>query len=172
MTKLLIILRGVPGSGKSQVALNLDQIFQKKGKKTFRLDLDKFAPLAEQTQFIAYIDQALKADYVIAEMFSGLSHSSEPDQWLTKFREAGFQIHSFVLEVSMEKGYENCSDARHSSYSAPSLSEYKDKWNRFRDKEKLSPFVIRARLQKELSINAQNGDYQAIAGFIRSQVDT
>ena len=98
----LIILRGPPGSGKTEVA---NHILSKLGisRENAFLDLDEVT----QDKFNENILRALKHDIIIGEMHYGDRHTTEPRQWIEKF-DKKYKILSVVLIV----GFEECVTAK------------------------------------------------------------
>jgi shikimate kinase len=91
---LLIIIRGSPGSGKTEIGkslrnrLNLNQTLQ----------LDEIRP----DNFEDNISTVLGHEYVVGEMHYGNHHTTEPSQWLDRFTRRDFKIISVVLQVRFE----------------------------------------------------------------------
>lgn len=94
----LIILRGPPGSGKTEVA-NCIMSHLKIKRDDALLDLDETIDHKVNEN----ISRVLKHDIVIGEMHYGNSHTMEPRQWIEKFGEK-YKILSVVLNV----GFEEC----------------------------------------------------------------
>ena len=165
--KNLIILRGVPASGKTQVSSILRE---KIGEDAVRLDLDKYAPEWETNSFEKMIDNALDYYYVIGELFSGRWHTTEPLRWISKFKSAGYTITSFVLNVSLDKGYENCCDPRHTSWRPNNIEDYKSRYIKFYDRQEKNIFASKAGLNEEIQIDAEDCNWIRIATKILNEI--
>jgi thymidylate kinase len=98
MMPFLIILRGPPGSGKTEVA-NCIMSHLKVKRKDALLDLDEVIDY----KFNENISRVSKHDIIIGEMHYGDSHTTEPRKWIEKF-EKKYKILSVVLSV----GFEDC----------------------------------------------------------------
>ena len=93
---LLIILRGPPGSGKTEIGNSLrDRLYL---NHTFQLDETR------ADNFENNISTVLDHEYVVGEMHYGDDHTTEPDRWIGRFSARGFNIISVVLQV----GFETC----------------------------------------------------------------
>jgi len=93
----LIILRGPPGSGKTEVANYILSKLRIK-REDCLLDLDQI----KQHEFNENILRVLKQDIIIGEMHYGNGHTTEPRVRIEKF-EKKHKILSFVLIVSFEE---------------------------------------------------------------------
>lgn len=163
----LILLRGVPGAGKAQVG---KIVKSRLVGEAIRLNLDDFAPEPETNQFDEALNQALDFRYVIGELYSGRWHTSDPARWVVKFRN-NYQIHSFILHVSLQKGYANCRDERHGSYHPRSLAEYAEqKYNRFYAEDAFTRFAARAGADHEIRIDAEDNDWERIADEVLAEI--
>jgi hypothetical protein len=157
----MIILRGVPGSGKTQIALS---IVRKLSDEGVRKDLGAFAPDNEQPQFEALIEDALNYRYVVVELYSGKKHSSEPLLWLGKFKEM-YVIRSFVLSVSEQKGFSRCSEPRHTSWNDPTPEQYHEAYQKFASRQDRKEFTSKTGLI-ETVVETEDGDWERISSQI------
>jgi hypothetical protein len=156
--RVLFILRGVPGAGKTQVARVL---LERLGTQAFRANLDDYAPANELKRFEELISRAMEYQYVVGELYSGRDHTSDPAGWVDKFKN-DYDIHSFVLDISEERGYLNACDSRHTSHSPPSRSDYSSRYRRFYEWQRQNLFASRAGVP-EHRIDAENCDWERIA---------
>jgi tRNA uridine 5-carbamoylmethylation protein Kti12 len=91
----LIILRGPAGSGKSALR---DSIRVRLGiANTAFLNLDEITP----QDFDCNLDESLKSEQVIGEMYSGNSHTTDP-HWIQRFKANNYTILSVILRCSLE----------------------------------------------------------------------
>jgi tRNA uridine 5-carbamoylmethylation protein Kti12 len=93
--RILLILRGPPGSGKSEVRKSLKTTL---GMDNELLDLDQVIP----EKFEDNLNQALKHDFVVGEMHYGNGHTTDPELWINRFKEKKYKILSIVLQVSLD----------------------------------------------------------------------
>jgi hypothetical protein len=91
---LLVIIRGPPGSGKTEVGNALKHRLKLNNQT---LQLDEINP----KRFDENISAVLHEEYVIGEMHYGNSHTTKPI-WLKKFIEKEFRIISVVLQIKFE----------------------------------------------------------------------
>ena len=91
---LLIIIRGPPGSGKTEVGNALKRRLK---LETQTVQLDEIRPGAFDDNVSAVLDE----EYVVGEMHYGNSHTTKPI-WLDEFTEKGFTIISAVLQIKFE----------------------------------------------------------------------
>jgi shikimate kinase len=80
------------GSGKSTIARYLRQVLQDSGE----LDLDWNADGE-----VCHLEESLGKKNVIAEMYNGGTHTSNPE-WVVKFKDKGYYIISVILDASVE----------------------------------------------------------------------
>ena len=162
--KKLIILRGVPGAGKSMVARALQR---KLGGDGWIIDLDKYAPDNETEKFEAALKEAAGHEVVIGELQSGRWHTTDAGRWVSMFKD--YELHSFVLDVSEAKGYANSSDPRHGTYNPPSRAAYEQTYTKFYSRVESDLFAKGAQL-KEKKIDAEDGDWERISSEILSEI--
>jgi len=94
--RVLIILRGPPGSGKSEVAKALKE---SAGKSNYELlDLDQII----ENKFESNMVVALDKEFVVGEMHFGDGHTTEPEMWIRRFREKDYKMLSVVLKVCFD----------------------------------------------------------------------
>jgi shikimate kinase len=94
--RVLIILRGPPGSGKSEVAKALKE---SAGKSNYELlDLDQII----EDKFECNMVVALDKEFVIGEMDFGDGHTTEPEMWIRRFREKDYKMLSVILKVCFD----------------------------------------------------------------------
>ncbi|MGC2575240.1 MAG: hypothetical protein WA364_27355 [Candidatus Nitrosopolaris sp.] len=91
---LLIIIRGPPGSGKTEVGNALKRRLKLENQT---LQLDEIMPDVFDKNVSAVLDE----EYIVGEMHYGNSHTTKPI-WLDKFTEKGFTIISAVLQIKFE----------------------------------------------------------------------
>lgn len=161
MDRYLIILRGVPGAGKTQVA---KVILGRIGEKAVRWNLDDYAPDPEQGAFDAKIKQMVGKTYIVGELYSGRKHTSDPTYWIDHFK-GGYSITSFVLQVSEPKGYANACDSRHTSWHPETRTVYDNSYNRFQEHLKNNTFASKAGI-KEVFIDAEDGNWERLASEV------
>jgi len=95
--RVLIILRGPPGSGKSEVATALKE---SAGRSNYELlDLDQII----ENKFESNMVVALDKEFVVGEMHFGDGHTTEPEMWIRRFREKDYKMLSVVLKVCFVK---------------------------------------------------------------------
>ena len=162
--KTLVILRGVPGAGKSMVARELQR---KVGGDTWIIDLDKYAPDDEKEKFEMALKEALNHQVVIGELQSGRWHTTDAGRWVSMFGD--YKLHSFVLDLSEERGYANSCNPRHGTYNPPSRTAYGRLYAEFYSRVKSDLFAKGARV-KEKRINAEDGDWERISSEILSEI--
>lgn len=91
----LVILRGPAGSGKSALR---DSIRARLGiTNTAFLNLDEITPQL----FDNNLDESLKSEYVVGEMFCGNSHTRDPN-WIQRFKVNNYTILSVILKCSLK----------------------------------------------------------------------
>jgi cytidylate kinase len=94
--RVLIIIRGPPGSGKSEVAKGL---IESAGKSNYELlDLDQII----EDKFESNMVVALDKEFVVGEMHFGDWHTTEPEMWIRRFREKDYKMLSVVLKVCFD----------------------------------------------------------------------
>ena len=93
--RYLIILRGPPGVGKTTVSRHI--INRLGPNKAVILYLDKIE------EFDLNVQKALSKEYVVGELFFGDSHTTRPEQWLSKFN--GYSKISFILQIPFDVCY-------------------------------------------------------------------
>lgn len=94
--RVLIILRGPPGSGKSEVAKALKESV---GKSNYELlDLDQTI----EDKFESNMAVALDKEFVVGEMHFGDGHTTEPEIWIRRFREKDYKMLSVILKVCFD----------------------------------------------------------------------
>lgn len=144
VVRWLIILRGVPGVGKSAIAKGL--IRQLDSRKVYCLNMDEIRPI----ELAQNINASLQYDYVIAHVYSGRRNVSEPTWWISRFKDAGYHIISFRLEISREAGKKRC-------LSRPgewlNEAEYLLRWDRFQ-RSPFTDFAQKAAIE-EIAIDAE-----------------
>ena len=79
------------GSGKSTISQYLRQVLQ--DSEGLDLDLDANREVN--------LDNALGREYVVAEMYDGGSHTSDPE-WVAEFKDRGYNILSVILDATVE----------------------------------------------------------------------
>ena len=162
-SRIFILLRGYPESGKSRTAKELTSKLRAKGKNPLGLDLDSFFPSDEELQFWSELEKAANEKIVIAELFSGDWHRSDPNRWIGTFKD--FTKYSFLLDVSFSTGFSRANDARR-DLKITSRADYESLTGLFWIQEKQEPFFIRAGLLIEKRLNAEKGDYSQLADTI------
>lgn len=156
----LVILRGVSGVGKSEVVTCL--IRRLGSDKACDLNMD----VTELEQIEINIKTALKSEVVIAHLYSGEKNTSEPKTWISRFKDGGYQILSFRLEISREAGKKRALEREHSKWITSEI--YDSIW----DGSKRSPFVdfpTRAEIE-EISLDAENLSADAMCDLILSEI--
>ena len=98
----LIILRGPMGSGKTCVRTSLVDLLGK--DNACILDLD----ITEQDKFNQNLKECLRYETAIGEMFYGNSHTTNPDHWLSEFRNQDYRILSVILHATKELCFSRC----------------------------------------------------------------
>lgn len=124
----LIILRGVSGVGKSTVG---DKILERLKGKSFSLNMDE----VKQEDLQKNIISALQCENIIAHLYDGRKNTSEPKTWVSRFKNAGYQVLSFRLEISREAGKKRAREREHSKWITSEI--YDSIW----DGSKRSPFI-------------------------------
>lgn len=156
--KWLIILRGVPGVGKSTTA---DKLVQSLGiNAATALNMD----IIEEDQINRNIKASLKFQYVIAHIYSGRQNTYDPAGWISRFRKERFQTISFVLSIGLDSGMKRCLHRD----KTRTEDEYGCLWNRF-EKPPFSDFAKRADV-KEIGINAEQSP-DAICNQILKKIE-
>lgn len=140
--KLLIILRGPAGSGKTSVCDATTQIVGK--EHSCKLDLDITYP--QEDKFENNLRNCLSSENVIGMMFYGNSHTDDPTKWIGRFRENGYKILSIILcaskEICIKRCIEDSNTGRHPINKERELiSKYYDD---FYERERNNPFAIAA----------------------------
>jgi broad-specificity NMP kinase len=151
-TKLLIILRGPTGVGKTKIS-NILRI--RLGiEKTFLLNLDQVNPL----EFNQSLQEAVKHDNVIGEMYYGNSHTTTPQEWLSHFN--NYRKISIVLSASKETCYKrlNLPDRE---WKISDFSCCHKLWKKFEDIQKSNIFASNAGI-KEVTIDAEEMPNQIV----------
>lgn len=162
--KKLIILRGVPGAGKSMVARTLQR---KLGGGTWILDLDKYAPDDETEKFEEALKEAANHEVVIGELQSGRWHTTDAGRWVSVFK--GYELRSFVLDVSEAKGYANSCDPRDCTYNPPSRTAYEQTYARFYSRVE-SDLFAKGAMAEEKRIDAEDGNWERIASEVLTKI--
>jgi thymidylate kinase len=90
----LIIIRGPPGSGKTEIG----NCLRNRLNLSHTLQLDETRP----DIFEDNISTVLGHEYVVGEMHYGNDHTTEPSRWLDRFTARDFKIISVVLQVRFE----------------------------------------------------------------------
>ena len=156
----LLILRGVSGVGKSEVVTSL--IRQLGSAKACDLNMD----VTEPAQIEINIETALKFEVVIAHLYDGRKNTLEPKTWISRFKDVGYQVLSFRLEISREAGKTRARDRKHSKWITSEI--YDSIW----DRSKRSPFIdfpSRAEIE-EIPLDAEKLSADAMCGLILSKI--
>ena len=162
-----ILLRGYPAAGKTRTTAELKKKLEQKGTEAVRIDLDSNAPDVEESKFWEEIKKATLAKVVLGELFSGRWHSEDPKRWMGSFKK--YEFHCFLLDVSLQTGFIRVNDSRR-DFKIPSKPNYEQLINNFWVLEKEKPFIVRAGLEIEKRLNAESGNYSALADFILKDV--
>lgn len=102
---LFILLRGPAGSGKSIVSISLkNKIQNEKSINSYLLKLDEI----NKNVFENYMMKALDYECIIGEMFHGNEHTTQPETWISRFKEKNSNIFSFILKATRETCLERC----------------------------------------------------------------
>lgn len=156
----LLILRGVSGVGKSEVVISL--IKQLGSDKACDLNMDVIEP--EQIEI--NIKRALNFEVVIAHLYDGKKNTSEPRKWVSRFKDAGYHVLSFRLEISREAGKKRAREREHSKWITGEI--YDSIW----EGSRRSPFIdfpTRAEVE-EVSVDAENLSADAMCDLILSEI--
>lgn len=141
--KWLVILRAVTGTGKKTTAHKLVQRLGANNATCLNMDV------VEVDQINRMIEATLKFQYVIAHMYSGEQNTSDPASWISRFKDSGFHIISFVLNISLDAGKKRCLERDKNRTE----EEYGWLWERF-NKPPFSDFAKKADV-KEISVDAE-----------------
>lgn len=125
--KKLAIIRGPAGIGKTTIA---NSLVAKLGSNTsYLLHLDE----TRADIFQAYIVNSQKYDNVIAEMFYGGFHTTNPEEWLRYFPDDKYKKISIVLTAPLEDCLSGVIRRKHPSHFGISLdtvrTDYYDFYN-------------------------------------------
>lgn len=155
-TKLLIVLRGPTGVGKTKISNNLRTKFE--SEKTFLLNLDEVNPI----KFNQYLQEAVKYDIVIGEMYYGNSHTTQPQEWISHFKQ--YRQISIVLKASKETCYKrlNLPDRQ---WKISDFSNCEYLWEKFEDLQKRNVFASNAKIS-ETVIDAEEMPNQIVDKII------
>jgi hypothetical protein len=154
--RVFFILRGPPGSGKSEVRNSLKTTF---GMDNVLLDLDQVIP----ERFEDNLNQALNHD----EMHYGNGHTTDPQLWINRFKEKNYKILSIVLQVSLD----TCVKRAICRQSAPlrptdAINQYNLFYQKYKD-----TFPVKAGVNEICVVN-ENRTPDEVAKEIRSHVST
>jgi broad-specificity NMP kinase len=145
-----IIIRGPPGIGKSKISEHL--ISKLGGTKAHYFSLD------QQEEFDQNIQTALTRDLTVGEMFFGDSHTTRPEQWLSKFND--YCKVSFILYASFDTCYKRA--RTRPEYSDYSEEQYKELYYGFKFLCLFNVFNQYAKV-REIWINTEHRDPSNIA---------
>ncbi|PWU81007.1 MAG: hypothetical protein DLM72_09300 [Candidatus Nitrosopolaris wilkensis] len=156
--KNLIILRGPMGSGKTEVGQYLRGALE--DSVLVDLDLNANGPLES-------IDEALGKKNVVAELFHGNSHTTDP-QWIKAFQERDYNILSVILNTKLETCINRVLVKRKDKRTIDEVKQYYDFFH-----ENLKPvFKIRAGVE-EISIDTDEKEAEQVAdeilGYIKQK---
>ena len=70
---------------------------------------------------------------------------------------------SFILDVTYERGFENCEDPRHFSYTP---EQYQQRYERFYNEEKFTEFTLKAEIPADTFIDANSKNWDEFAEHI------
>jgi hypothetical protein len=149
--KRLIILRGPAGSGKTSVSRSITELVGK--DNACILDLDITHP--QEGKFNQNLEECLRYGTVVGMMFYGNSHTTDPDNWLCKFRNRDYRILSVILYANKELCFERCNSDR----ERPSINKQRDRiykyYDDFYQRESEKPFHKAANVE-EIKIETAN----------------
>lgn len=125
----LVILRGPPGVGKTTTADALIRLLAPSSARVLYMDDNPPRP---------DLQTALRYQYVIAELFSGETHTLYPSSWVLRFVERGYRALSVRLDADFEtvkkrfatdpdrpdKSLENCERFFRRFYNEPKLVKF------------------------------------------------
>ena len=157
----LLILRGVSGVGKSEVVSSL--IRKLGSSKACDLNMD----VVERDQIEKDIENALKFELVIAHLFNGGKNTIEPKTWILRFKDAGYQVLSYRLEIGRAAGKKRAlARGPGSEWITPEYYDFM--WDKF----KLPPFIdFAARAEvEEIPLDAETLSASAMADLIINEV--
>lgn len=160
-SKQLIIIRGPTGIGKSAVSKALMK----------RLEIDKNEPMnldqIHADLFEPDIRSWLEKKNAVAEMYFGDSHTTNPEEWLNRFRQRGFKIISVVLEASLETCFERVKIREKHTFQT--LDEYKSHYDGFQLIQRNNLFNSKAKV-KEIIINTEKRTVESIVDQILDEL--
>ena len=149
--KRLIILRGPAGSGKTSVSISITELVGK--DNACILDLDIAHP--QEGKFNQNLEECLRYRTVVGMMFYGNSHTTDPDNWLGKFRNRDYRILSVILYANKELCFGRCNSDR----GRPFINKQRDRiykyHNDFYQRESEKPFHKAANVE-EIKIETAN----------------
>jgi hypothetical protein len=139
------------GAGKTKIG----DYLRGKLKDPFKLDLDLNA-----NKEVVGLDEALEKENVVAELYDGDSHTSNPE-WISKFKERNYNILSIILDESFETCLHRVLNRPDNTYEEPKVREHYDKFH----KELKCIFAERADI-KEISISTENKTVEGVGDEI------
>lgn len=161
ISKCLIIIRGPTGIGKSAVSKALMK----------RLGINRTEPMnLDQIQIHLFepdIKSWLEEKNAVAEMYFGDSHTTNPEEWLNRFRQKGFKVLSVVLEANLETCFERVKTR--SQHTFRTLDEYKLHYDGFQYIQKNNLFNSKAKV-KEVLINTEKRTVESIVEQILDEL--
>jgi ribose 1,5-bisphosphokinase PhnN len=155
----LIILRGPAGSGKDTIGKSL--VEKLGGDNQVRmLDLDITGPLEQQ--FLEQVEESLQYKHVIGMLFWGGTHTENPDNWITKFKNRNYTIISVVLQASLQTLIQRV-EKRGYNYKPPEeMKKHFDEFNQIKN-----IFADNAQVE-EISIGTEGKNPEKVADEILS----
>lgn len=102
--------------------------------------------------FNRYLHEALNYEFVIGEMYSGNSHTLNPEEWLTQFRERDYVLLSFVLQAPIEQCFNRVRQRKENAIV--DHVEYQSLYDWFSKVQELGIFSEKAKVQ-EITIDAR-----------------
>lgn len=127
--------------------MNLDQIHE-----------DKFEP---------DIESWLVEKNTVAEMYYGNSHTTNPEEWLNRFRQKGFKVLSVVLEASVKTCFDRV--RKRTEYSFKTFDKYKLHYDCFQKIQQMNLFNSKARV-REILLDTENRSVEDIADQILDEL--
>jgi deoxyadenosine/deoxycytidine kinase len=148
----LIILRGQLGAGKTRIGGYL----RDKLRDSTSLDLDRNA-----YSEVEGLDEALEKENIVAELHDGGSHTSNPEEWIDKFKERNYNILSVILESSFETCLYRVLHRPDNRYTETKVRQYYDNFHNYLK----GTFAPRA-MVSEVSISTENKSVQEVGDEI------